>query len=166
MARREAAAGVRARAAADNHETSRQGHDMTTPNVALLQQTLNYIKDNPETWEQANWCGTSQCFAGWAVTLAGMRVNDLRETVAVADMPSELAAEVDPDDEEITVREAAVIALGIADLELPDIDDEYPDIEPELISAASVLFYSGNTLEDLEHWVAELCATTPETTAS
>jgi hypothetical protein len=137
---------------------------MATPNVALLKQTLERIKNNPETWDQANWCGTAQCFAGWAVTLAGMRANILRETVAVDDMPNELATAVGPDVEEISVREAAVIALGIADVELPDVDDEWPDVEPELISAASVLFYSGNTLEDLEQYVAELCGESAEAT--
>ena len=139
---------------------------MATPNVALLRQTLRYIKDNPEGWEQANWCGTSQCFAGWAVTLAGMRANLLKETVAVDDMPNELAAAVGPDVMEITVREAAIIALGIADCELPDVDDEWPDDEPELISAASVLFYSGNTLEDLECYVADLCGETEPASTS
>src|SRR4051812_2770494 len=139
---------------------------MSTPNVALLKRTLNHIKDNPETWDQANWCGTSQCFAGWAVTLAGMHANILNETVAVDDMPNDLAAAVGPDVEKISVREAAIIALGIADIELPDVDDEWPDVEPELISAASVLFHSGNTLEDMEYFVARLCGETAEATAS
>lgn len=139
---------------------------MSTPNVALLKQTLNFIKDNPETWDQGNWCGTSQCFAGWAVTLAGMRADTLRETVDVAEMPAELAAEVDPDFEQISVRGAAVIALGIGDMSLPDVDDEWPDVKPELISAASVLFHSGNTLEDLEYYVAELCGESAEAVTS
>ena len=95
-----------------------------------------------------------------------MRANLLKETVAVDDMPDELASAVDPDFEEITVREAAVLALGLADAELRDLDDVLAgDDEAEPMEAASVLFYSGNSLEDLTHYVAELCATTPETVA-
>lgn len=136
---------------------------MATPNVALLKRTLEHIKDNPETWDQSNWCGTAQCFAGWAVTFAGAKIDQLWEVVHVDDMPSDLAAAVGPDQEKITVREAAIIALGIADSELselPDMDDEWPDAEPGLISAASALFCSGNSLEDLEYYVAKLCGET------
>lgn len=132
---------------------------MATVNTELLKQTLEYIKDNPETWDQAEWCGTAQCFAGWAVTLAGMSLNGFGD-VEVDSMPSEMASAVNPDIEVLTVREAAIIALGIADSDLPDVDDEWPEVEPELISAASVLFHSGNSLEDLEHYVAELCGET------
>lgn len=45
---------------------------MTTPNVALLRQTLAHIEANPDEWNQRHWrCGTGMCFAGWAATLAG-----------------------------------------------------------------------------------------------
>lgn len=40
--------------------------------LALLEETLQFIKDNPVEWNQASWrCGSGMCFAGHAVTLAG-----------------------------------------------------------------------------------------------
>lgn len=42
------------------------------PNIALLQKTLQYIKENPGEWLQQTWaCGTAGCFAGHAVRLSG-----------------------------------------------------------------------------------------------
>jgi hypothetical protein len=42
-------------------------------NVAGLNQTMQYIEEHPEEWDQGNWavtkagCGTAYCFAGtWA----------------------------------------------------------------------------------------------------
>lgn len=45
-------------------------------NVELLNKTMTYIKDHPESWDQAYWiinnyCGTVGCFAGWACMLSG-----------------------------------------------------------------------------------------------
>lgn len=128
---------------------------MAKPNIELLTSTLNYIKLNPDTWEQGLWCGTSQCFAGWAVTLAGMNIDQENECVRVDDMPENLASAVDPDTEWLTVREAAVIALGIADSRL--IDDG-PFGEGDLLGADAVLFYAGNEMDDLERFVGRLCA--------
>lgn len=43
-------------------------------NNELLDQVLNHIKTNPETWDQSNWrCGTNYCFAGHAAILGGWR---------------------------------------------------------------------------------------------
>lgn len=50
------------------------------PNVDLLRDTLDYIEQHPEEWDQSTWatkkqatknvCGTSFCFAGHAVNLS------------------------------------------------------------------------------------------------
>jgi hypothetical protein len=43
-----------------------------TINTELLLRTLEQIERHPELWNQRDWCcGTSHCFEGWAVTLAG-----------------------------------------------------------------------------------------------
>jgi hypothetical protein len=43
-------------------------------NKALLKETLKYIEDHPEQWDQwALRCETGCCFAGWASLLAGGR---------------------------------------------------------------------------------------------
>jgi len=126
------------------------------PNIELLNRTLNHIKTNPETWNQGLWCGTSQCFAGWAVTLAGMRIDWESEGVYVADMPAELAAQVNPEDELITVREAAILALDIGDSLLLD-DGPGNDDEFSTLGADAVLFCAGNELTDLERFVGRLC---------
>lgn len=46
-----------------------QGEAM--PNIELLEKTMQYIKDHPEQHNQELWCGTAQCFAGWAACLSG-----------------------------------------------------------------------------------------------
>jgi len=43
-------------------------------NAALLRETLAYIQEHPESWNQRTWgmtseCGTVACFAGWAAML-------------------------------------------------------------------------------------------------
>src|SRR6186713_354737 len=68
----------------------------TTPNIELLQKTLEYIKAYPQTWNQDDWfmilnedtmelvphlveievtevnsCGTAMCFAGHAALMEG-----------------------------------------------------------------------------------------------
>lgn len=41
-------------------------------NNKLLEETLQHIKEHPESWNQATWrCETGMCFAGTAVSLAG-----------------------------------------------------------------------------------------------
>lgn len=54
---------------------------MPKPNVALLEETLTYIRDHPEEWNQNTWgagattsCGTPACFAGRAIVLSGKTV--------------------------------------------------------------------------------------------
>lgn len=47
------------------------------PNVELMERVLEHIEADPAHWDQQVWatvdtiCGTSHCFAGWTVGLAG-----------------------------------------------------------------------------------------------
>jgi len=51
----------------------------TKVNVPLLKATLAYIKTHPEEWNQAVWvCGTTACFAGRALLLAGAKFDNAR----------------------------------------------------------------------------------------
>jgi hypothetical protein len=62
------------------------------PNKSLLRKTLSVIKKNPKHWDQSFWhCGTSFCFAGWAVKLDGGRFpkNDRDYVLARDDDPEE-----------------------------------------------------------------------------
>lgn len=38
------------------------------PNAALLRQTLAYIEEHPDDWDQGSW---RYCFAAWAAVLEG-----------------------------------------------------------------------------------------------
>jgi hypothetical protein len=41
------------------------------PNAELAYRVLDQIDAHPERWDQKRWwCGTSGCFAGWAVVLS------------------------------------------------------------------------------------------------
>lgn len=50
---------------------------MTPPNAYLAYRVLDHIDTNPEDWTQSSWwCGTSGCFAAWAVLLSGEEIYD------------------------------------------------------------------------------------------
>lgn len=44
---------------------------MPERNIELLEKTLRFIKDNPDRHDQSSWCGTAQCFCGWAAEFSG-----------------------------------------------------------------------------------------------
>lgn len=115
---------------------------MTTPNVALLNQTLAYIEAHPEEWDQKTWhCGTTACFAGHAAALNGGewlgRGSD--SLIARDDDPAEdiwAATEDRPAIVEVDRRAKRV--LGLTDYQAED------------------LFEGGNSLDDLREIVAKL----------
>lgn len=148
---------------------------MTTVNKELLKRTLQHIETHPDEWAQERWvtktdCGTSYCFAGWALTLAGVPIHSSQlnpPVVEINKLHHALAQRgasvtVDPDNywtnTHMTVRDAAEVLLGIQERDLHS-DDGY------LHAAADILFEADNSLDDLREYVAELCATT-ETAAS
>lgn len=96
-------------------------------NIELLQQTMQYIRDNPEEWDQSYWgCGTTACFAGHAVRLTGAKLLHYGDSL-FADycLPLEAGNPVD-----IAEHARRVLELGN--------------------EVSQVLFNANNTLEDLE----------------
>lgn len=54
-------------------------------NNELMLDTLAAINTNPNMHDQAQWgainpCGTTMCFAGWAVTLAGWKLKYVKDS--------------------------------------------------------------------------------------
>ena len=88
---------------------------------------MQFIKDNPEKHDQAEWCGTVQCFAGWAVHLEGWEVdNELHATVRKG---------------AVTDRDVEALAIELLGLSRRE---------------AFTLFGGGNTIEELERTVRDL----------
>lgn len=110
---------------------------MSAPNAELAYKILDQIDAHPETWQQGVWdCGTAACFAGWAVRLAGGKV-DLRDGVLdplVIDGPEELVG--------LEIPDAAEVALSAS------------CVSPNL-------FDGSNTREDLGWLVAEIFGPRP-----
>jgi hypothetical protein len=53
---------------------------MPEPNIPLLRKTIEHIEAHPEEWDQTTWavrtpCGTTMCFAGTALFVAGYTFN-------------------------------------------------------------------------------------------
>lgn len=88
-------------------------------NVPLLQQVLDHITDNPETWDQTDWCGTSCCVAGHVALAQGWQRTNVH------------SSRVRRDGEERSVSQVAREALGLT-----------PD-------DAERLFDGGNSLREL-----------------
>lgn len=115
---------------------------MTTPNTVRAYVTLDHIDANPADWNQKTWwCGTSGCFAGWTVTLAGEKI-DSRGAIRVGPGQFDVvhigtrAAQLLGFTGEAALNDVAWKALGEPD---PDSDDSD---EWELFSAL-------NTRDDL-----------------
>jgi hypothetical protein len=118
-----------------------------TPNADLAYRVLDQIDAYPETWDQSTWdCGTSACFAGWAVRLSGWKVNtDQGISQVVIDGPEHVIG--------LEIDEAAQIALG-SDCYLRRDDADDPDDPDDL-------FFSCNTREDLGRLVAGIFGPRP-----
>jgi hypothetical protein len=96
-----------------------------------LLQTLEMVKANPQHWDQTHWhCGTSHCFAGF--------VHLLQKELPV-DTSDDLMIKIFYTSEG-RFRNTAKDWLGLTEEE------------------ADNLFYSFNTIEDLERIVAEIIA--------
>jgi hypothetical protein len=50
-------------------------------NKELIERTMQHIVDHPEAHDQRSWisnaCGTSACFAGWALMLDGVHAEEV-----------------------------------------------------------------------------------------
>ena len=104
-----------------------------TRNTQLLQQVLQFIKDNPEQHHQAHWfstCGTAACFAGHAVLMSGWEHCE--------DQSPEMIHSHRHKGQPLLVRKAAAHELGLTLLE------------------SVALFDPENTIEMLELMVKDL----------
>jgi hypothetical protein len=127
---------------------------MSKLNTTLLRQTLNYIKEHPQEWNQKEWrCGTTYCFAGTAVKLDGGEFVS-EDSPRVYARPEEFnpARWAYCGFPTIEIYSRAVNILGLTD------------------EQADNLFAPNNNLTDLEYKVNELIGTevpeepeTPET---
>lgn len=122
---------------------------VTTPNAELAYKVLDHIDAHPDSWDQSSWvCGTTACFAGWAVRLSGATIDGQGGSDGeVVDGPPELVG--------LTVEEAAYEALGI-------------DVETSGWTVASYtewLFHDRHTRNDLGRRVAEIFGPRPAATS-
>lgn len=144
---------------------------MSTPNVALLKQTLAHVEAHQADWNQRQWitpaderedpsCGTAYCFAGWAVALSGYKV-ERTGSVGIGQLPPEVVYRLDAEDNiyqsgyvgglAAGCGHVAAVLLGIKALGSQD---------------GEHLFDGYNTLDDLRRIVAELCGESAEAVTS
>lgn len=122
------------------------------PNAELAWRVLDHIDAHPESWDQTTWvCGTTACFAGWAVRLSGAEIeqtdpHEIDSAVVVSGPVNLIGAEV---------RDAAVNLLGSYCVAPRDLDDDRP----------GNLFSDRNDREDLGRLVAEIFGPRPAVTA-
>jgi hypothetical protein len=120
-----------------------------------MQETLKYIEDHPEEWDQGSWAvrtsyGTARCFAGWAVALHEQgNPDDLFKFIVP----------YDGDDEEHSgfLRDGRGIESSRFLRDGRDIERAAMDCLRIGEQEAYALFSSDNNLEDLRVIVAELC---------
>lgn len=131
-----------------------------TPNAELAYAVLDHIDAHPEQHDQSRWfqkttCGTTGCFAGWAVVLAGHHVEfdpePYRDGIQRYDT-------IDGDRMR-TVQWVAEEDLRIAGLEVPC--QTCPDCG-YLDDATEALFCANNTREDLGRLVEQIFGPRPE----
>lgn len=137
---------------------------MTTPNAELAYKVLDHIDAHPEQWNQGRWygadpeCGTTACFAGWAVALSGHDV-----TLGEQTEDGHQAWSAIDGDEDALVGVVAAEDLGITDLTEPcrlcDINCD------ETNPVGKALFTSYNSREDLGRLVAEIFGPRPDAAA-
>jgi hypothetical protein len=132
---------------------------MSTPNVALLKQTLAHIEAHPETWKQEYFrCGTGMCFAGWAAELHGAKWAYPAEA---GWLRSELITPKSEDGvgtEPIPIEGYAAKILGIEHTRRYDDEDFEYDEDEDFDLGTIPLFEARNSLDDLRRLVAEICA--------
>lgn len=129
------------------------------PNAELAYRVLDHIDAHPEQWDQSHWwsdraeiwpggaavptCGTSGCFAGWAVHLSGEQVQ--RGYV---------------NGEAVWNRAAQLLGFGGENHM-----DGYAITQADNPSLNTSLFCGSNTRDDLGRLVAEIFGPRPEATS-
>lgn len=139
---------------------------MSKPNAELAYRVLDHIDADPKSWDQGRWirktdCGTAACFAGWAVQLAGGKIEFDRwgwEKV-------ELDGEVYTRDGVYGFADVALRALDIEDDYVPGApgtDCGVPGCEDEDHEPPR-LFDAANTREELGEYVRAIFGPRPAT---
>jgi hypothetical protein len=122
-------------------------------NVALLKETFAYIEANPSEWDQRQYiCDTGMCFAGHAVALSGFHLDEDACT-PVELLPPNLRTKFQFHAGGVVhASDLAAALLDIEDCSLSTFEDPtWSEWAPE------VLFAAFNGLEDLRHYVKQLC---------
>lgn len=108
------------------------------PNVELAQQVLEQIEEHPDTWDQGYWaretasCGTTHCFAGWAVALAEP------DAQFAIDFDGLGTGVIRRDGEPWEIKDAAIDLLGLTSWQ------------------ADAMFWHSTTLDELREYVRQL----------
>ncbi len=120
-------------------------------NKRLMRRTLAFVKANPKKHNQANWCGTAQCFGGWACYLDGWKRDE--DTIVIdrcdiaLDGPSWGSFNFNPDISDLVRKEHTVgSVLNVA-----------TSILGLTAEQARQLFNPDNDVRDLEKLVKRYC---------
>jgi hypothetical protein len=126
----------------------------TKPNAELAYRVLDHIDADPKSWNQTDWyretdCGTTACFAGWSILLAG---GEVRNYVPYATRSIMLDGQ-----EYETFTEAACAALNIRSTIVPG-SEVYAG---ELLVHDDVLFAADNSRAGLDRFVEAIFGPRP-----
>jgi hypothetical protein len=140
------------------------------PNTELFIDVLAHIELDPSSWEQDVWniatttekpdsdtaCGTSHCFAGWAVALSDdWKIQWDQSWVPGRKWSGQNAR--GSDGRRCSILDAANTALGI------HIWDGDAGVDDLRVYAPNIRVYApNNSLDDLYRYTAELVELTPE----
>jgi hypothetical protein len=113
-----------------------------TVNKKLLLATLEFIEKHPRKHKQESWCGTRQCFAGWAVHLDGWRPTDDASAVRDFDILGDQDGDCPIVQQGSTMGPVKEVARQILGLDHEQADD---------------LFGAFNSRKCLRELVEELC---------
>lgn len=121
-------------------------------NVAKLEETLDYIRMNREQHNQRGWalkteCGTTMCFAGWAVVLAGYEFI-WSGTPAIFSEPGATPVEVAEEHAERCIVPGVDSPIRVYPLALLLLDLD--------TNQADALFFQAKTFDDVERTVKDL----------
>lgn len=134
------------------------------PNAELAYRVLDHIDADPASWRQATWikktdCGTVACFAGWAVQLAGGKVELSRWGWSKVDLDGEVYtlhgvySFADVALRALNIEDNYVRGASCPDCGVPGCENEDHEL-PELFDAC-------NTREQLEEYVEAIFGPRP-----
>lgn len=124
-------------------------------NVTKLEETLDHIRCHREEHDQIYWamkteCGTTMCFAGTAVALAGYELSWARadKTLYIGDLDSA------PPRRKIRVADSAEFCVvpGLGNAQIHDSAAQILDLTPD---QATRLFHKAKTFDDVERTVKD-----------